>query len=410
MPTVMAGTQKNILNLSGSEGLMPKEEMLEVNKQKASITIGIPREVSASEKRIALVPEAAGLLIQNGHRILIETNAGAGARFSDHEYAEVGCQVVYTPEEVYKADLLLKVSPPDPDEIEIMKERQVLISALNLTSQGKDYFRRLMNRKVTAVAFEYIKDTFGSYPVRRSVSEIVGNAAMQIAAHYLSDPEYGRGSMLGGFSGITPTEVVILGAGTVGGNAARVAMGMGAIVKIFDNSIYRLRRLQYQMNQRIFTSIIQPKVLEKALLTADVLICALHSPEGMAPCVVRDMMVKQMKANAVIIDVSIDQGGCVETSHATSHVNPVFKKYDVIHYCVPNIASGVPHTASYALSNFFAPVLLKIGEEGGIDQLIRTDRGICHGVYLYKGIVTKKHVSDLHDLPFQDIDLLLAAF
>jgi alanine dehydrogenase len=267
-----------------------------------------------------------------------------------------------------------------------------------------------MNRKVTAVAFEYIKDTFGSYPVRRSVSEIVGNAAMQIAAHYLSDPEYGRGSMLGGFSGITPTEVVILGAGTVGGNAARVAMGMGAIVKIFDNSIYRLRRLQYQMNQRIFTSIIQPKVLEKALLTADVLICALHSPEGMAPCVVRDMMVKQMKANAVIIDVSIDQGGCVETSHATSHVNPVFKKYDVIHYCVPNIASGVPHTASYALSNFFAPVLLKIGEEGGIDQLIRTDRGICHGVYLYKGIVTKKHVSDLHDLPFQDIDLLLAAF
>jgi alanine dehydrogenase len=406
----MADQQKNILKLSGSEGLMPKEEMLEVHKQKASITVGIPREVSPNERRVALVPEAAGLLVQNGHQILVETNAGSGARFSDHEYAEAGCQVVYTPEEVYKADIILKVSPPDPEELEMMKERQVLISALSLMSQDADFFRRLMNRKVTAIAFEYIKDTFGSYPLRRSVSEIVGNAAMQIAAHYLSDPEYGRGSMLGGFSGITPTEVVILGAGTVGGNAARVAMGMGAIVKIFDNSIYRLRRLQNQMNQRIFTSIIQPKVLEKALLTADVLICALHSPEGRSPCVVREQMVKQMKSNTVIIDVSIDQGGCVETSHTTSHVNPVFKKYDVIHYCVPNIASGVPHTASYSLSNFFAPVILKIGEEGGVDKLVRMDRGISHGVYLFKGIVTKKQVSDLYNLPFQDIDLLLTAF
>lgn len=389
---------------------MPKEEMLEVHKQKASITIGIPREVSANERRVVLVPEAAALLIQNGHRILLETNAGAGSRFTDHEYAEAGCEVVYTPEEVYKADLILKVSPPDADEIELMKERQVLISTLGLMSQESDFFRRLMSRKVTAIAFEYIKDTFGSFPVRRSVSEIVGNAALHIAAQYLSDPDYGRGSMLGGFSGIIPTEVVILGAGTVGGNAARVAMGMGAIVKIFDNSIYRLRRLQNQMHQRIFTSIIQPKTLEKALLTADVLICALHSPEGMSPCVVREQMVKQMKSNAVIIDVSIDQGGCVETSHPTSHINPVFKKYDVIHYCVPNIASAVPHTASYSLSNFFAPVLLKMGEEGGIDALIRYDRGICHGVYLYKGIVTKKQVSDHYDLPYQDIDLLLAAF
>ncbi len=406
----MSGSQKNYLNLSGSEGLMPKEEMLEVDKKSSSIIIGIPREVHSDERRVALVPEAAGLLVQNGHKVLVETNAGSGARFTDHEYAEAGCQVVYTAEEVYKADLVLKVSPPDADEVEMMKDRQVLFSTLNLTSQDSDFFRRLMSKKITAVAFEFIKDTFGSYPVRRSVSEIAGNAALQIAARYLSDPEYGRGSMLGGFSGITPTEVVILGAGTVGGNAARVAMGMGAIVKIFDNSIYRLRRLQNQMHQRIFTSIIQPKVLEKALVSADVLICALHAPEGRSPCMVREMMVKKMKSNAVIIDVSIDQGGCVETSHPTSHINPVFKKYDVIHYCVPNIASGVPHTASYAFSNFFAPVILKIGEEGGIDNLIRRDRGISNGIYLYKGIITKKQVSDLYDLPFQDIDLLLAAF
>jgi len=398
------------MQFSHSEGLRPKEEMLEVRRERSSLRIGIPRENSKQEKRIALVPEAASLLVQNGHQVILESKAGVGARFSDHDYAEAGCSIVYTAEEVYKADVILKVSPPVADEIEMMKERQVLLSALNMMEQDKDYFRQLMSRKITAVAFEYIKDSFGSYPVRRSVSEIVGNTSLLIAAQYLSDPEYGKGSMLGGFAGITPTEVVILGAGTVGNNAARMAMGMGAMVKIFDNSIYRLRRLQNQFRERIFTSIIQPKVLEKALLTADVLICALHSPEGQSPCVVTDLMVKEMKANSVIIDVSIDQGGCVETSHTTNHMNPVFKKYEVIHYCVPNIASAVPHTSSHALSNFFAPIFLKMAEYGGVDRLIRSDRGISHGVYLYKGIVTKKYISEYFDLPFQDIDLLLAAF
>jgi alanine dehydrogenase len=407
---MMVAPEDKYIQFSRSESLRPKEETLEVRRGRSSLRIGIPRETSRQERRVALVPEAAGLLVQHGQDIIVESNAGKGARFEDHEYADAGCSIVYSAEEVYKADVILKVSPPVPEEIEMMKERQVLISALNIMEQDNDFFRRLMNRKITALSFEYIKDTFGSYPVRRSVSEIVGNTSVLIAAQYLADPEYGRGSMLGGYSGITPTEVVILGAGTVGANAARVARGMGALVKVFDNSIYRLRRLQNQFQDRLFTSIIQPQVLEKALLSADVLICALHSPEGKSPCVVSDMMVKEMKSNSVIIDVSIDQGGCVETSHPTSHMNPVFKKYDVIHYCVPNIASNVPHTASYALSNFFAPVFLKMAEEGGIDQLIRNDRGLCHGVYLYKGIVTKKHVSDYFDLPFQDIDLLLAAF
>jgi alanine dehydrogenase len=406
----MDQNQKSFINFSHSEGLMPKEEMLEVQRQRCRLTIGIPREIAHQEKRVGLVPEAVSLLVQNGHNVLIETNAGAGARFHDHEYSEAGGQIVFSGHEVYQADIILKVAPPIDEEIELMKEKQVIFSALHLSNREASYFRGLMRKKITALAHENIQDQFKSFPVRRTISEIVGNAAIMIAARYLSDPEYGKGNMLGGFSGISPTEVVIIGAGTVAENAARVALGMGATVKVFDDSIYRLRRLQVNIQNRIFTSIIQPKVLMKALETADIVIGAIHSIEGHTPVIISEEMVKGMKSGAVIIDVSIDQGGCVETSKITTHQNPVFKKYDIIHYCVPNIASQVPHTASYALSNFFTPVMLRIGEEGGIDNLIRRDRGISKGVYVFKGILTSKPISDLFNLTFQDIDLLLAAF
>jgi alanine dehydrogenase len=406
----MEQNQKNYIKFAHSEGLMPQEEMLETQRKKSSLIIGIPREIAHQERRVALVPEAVNLLVQNGHQVLIETNAGAGSRFHDHEYSEAGGQIVLTDKEVYQADIMLKVAPPTDEEIEIMKEKQVVFSALHLSNREPVFFRNLMRKKITALAHEHIQDQFGSFPVRRSISEIVGNASIMIAARYLSDPEYGKGNMLGGFSGISPTEVVIIGAGTVAENAARVALGMGATVKVFDHSIYKLRRLQVNIQNRIFTSIIQPKVLTNALHTADIVIGALHTIQGHTPVIISEEMVKGMKPGAVIIDVSIDQGGCVETSRITTHQSPVFKKYDVIHYCVPNIASQVPHTASYALSNFFTPVLLSIGEEGGIDNLIRRDRGICKGVYVFKGVLTSKQISDITGLPFQDIDLLLAAF
>ena len=398
------------MQFSRAEELMPQEEMLAVKQKKSILTIGIPREASSQERRISLVPEAVGLLTQNGHRILLETGAGTAARFSDHDYSEHGAEIMASRQEVYKADLILKVSPPEAEEIDMMKDRQVLISTVSLAHQSQQYFRSLIRKKVTALAFEYIQDAFGSFPLRRSISEIVGNASIMLAARYLADPEYGKGNMLGGFSGITPTEVVIIGAGTVGENAARVALGMGASVKLFDSSIYKLRRVQYFLQNRIFTSIIQPKVLTKALQNADVVIGALHAMHGKTPCVVTEEMVKQMKSGSVIIDVSIDQGGCVETSRPTTHQEPVFKKYEVIHYCVPNIASQVPHTASYAISNFFAPILLTIGEEGGIENLIRKDRGLAMGLYLFKGILTSKYISDNFGLPFQDLDLLLATY
>lgn len=396
--------------LSGSWHFSPQEEMLEVKKRKNSLLIGIPLESTYEESRIALAPEAAALLTQNGHRILIQSKAGEKAFFSDKEYVDAGCDLVYSAKEVYKADIILKVSPITDKEMAYVRKGQVIFSTVALPMQKHEYFRTLMSKQVTAIAFEFIRDRANSFPLLWSMSEIAGNTAILIASGYLSDLKYGKGRMFGGLSGITPTEVVILGAGTVGECAVRAAMGLGALVKVFDHSVYKLRRLQNNLNARIFTSIIQPKVLQKALLTADVLIGAVHSSRGRAPVVVNEEMVSRMKRGSVIVDVSIDQGGCIETSAVTTHSDPVFEKYGVIHYCVPNIASRVPKTASYAFSNFFAPVLLTIGEEGGAENMLKRDPGIRQGVYLYNGTLTNQYIGEFFRLPYQDIDLLMAAF
>lgn len=392
-----------------SEGLLPQEEMLEIKKQQTSLTIGIPKEDFNNENRVALVPEAVSLLVANGHKVIIENEAGIAAHFDNSEYAEAGATIVYSHEEVFKADIILKVAPLDTSEICLLKSRQTIISAINIANRNKEYFKELSAKRITALAFEYIKDKTKTYPVTRSISEIAGNTAVLLAADYLCDNKYGKGIMLGGVSGITPTEVIIIGAGTVGEYAARAAIGLGAYVKVFDNSIYKLRRLQNNINERIFTSIIQPKVLLKSLKTAHVVIGAMHSNNGRTPCIVTEEMVKQMKQGSVIIDVSIDQGGCVETSVVTSHCNPVFVKHGVTHYCVPNISSKVPQTASYALSNCFAPIILNISEAGGIESMLKSDFGVRQGVYIFNGTVTNKYIAETYQLPFQDIELLMLA-
>lgn len=406
----MISEQGNIYNFGSTEGLMPQEEILEVEQRKSRLRFGIPKEICYQERRLALVPQAVGLLVANGHEVLIEADAGKAAHFSNEQYSDAGAHIVYSPAEVFQADVILKIAPPSPEEIDMFSTRQTLISALHWAGQTDVYFKKLMYRKMTAVAFEYIMDKTHAYPVRRAVSEIVGSEVVLIAAEYLADPEYGKGVMVGGFTGIPPTEVVILGAGTVAESAARTALGMGASVKVFDNSTYRLRRMQNNLPARISTSVVEPVTLLNAIKTADILIGAIHAPEGRTPVVVTEEMVQQMRKGSVIIDVSIDQGGCVETSHVTSHNDPVFIKYGVTHYCVPNIASRVSHTASYALSNFFAPLLVQLGDAGGILNLLKADIGFRQGVYLFSGTITKKIISDQFHLPFQDIDLLMAAF
>lgn len=406
----MERSGKDYILFGKGSHLMPKEETLEVRKRKSNITIGIPRETTFQENRVALAPEAVAVLVNNGHKVIIESGAGENAFFPNQDYADAGGELVNGHEEVFKTDIILKVAPLTDKELNHVKPGQVVFSTLALPMQKESYFKSLMSKKVTAAAFEFIRDKTKSFPLVKSMSEIAGNTSILIASEYLCDKKYGKGRMFGGFSGITPTEVVILGAGTVGEYAVRAAMGLGAMVKVFDNSVYKLRRLQNNLSARVFTSIIQPKVLQKALKTADVVIGALHSSWGRTPIVITEEMVGQMKYGSVIVDVCIDQGGCVETSMVTNHTDPVFKKYGVTHYCVPNIASKVPHTASYAFSNFFVPILLAMGDGGGIETLLKYDPGVRQGMYLFNGILTKQYIAESFGLPFQDIDLLMAAF
>jgi alanine dehydrogenase len=391
-----------LLRMTPIETLKPLEETLELQRSKRSLTIGIPKERSDIEKRVPLTPDAVSLLVAHEHTILIETGAGIGAHYDDHTYSDAGAKIVSTTREVFQADIILKMSALSPEEIEMVRMRQTIISSLQIPG-------RLASKKTTALSFQLIKDRTKAFPIIRAMSEIAGNTCVLIASEYLSHPHYGRGVMLGGFSGISPTEVVILGAGTVGEFATRAAMGMGAMVKVFDNSVYKLRRLQNNLSTRIYTSIIQPKPLTEVLKTADVVIGAVHSKEGRTPCFITLEMVKQMKAGSLIIDVSIDQGGCFETSHVTDHNNPVYIKHGVTHYCVPNIASKVPHTASIALSNILLPMLIDLASKGGLSELLKVDLGIRQGVYMYNGTITNKFISDSFRLPFQDIDLLMSA-
>lgn len=405
----MVGHKDEHQGMTPVETLKPLEETLELQRSKRSLAIGIPKDKTDNEKRVPLTPDAVSLLVAHEHSVYIESGAGIGSHYDDHKYSEAGAQIVSDLREVFQADIILKMGALTPEELEMVRMRQTIFTSLQLPGLCEEYFRRLASKKVTALSFQLIKDRTKAFPIIRAMSEIAGNTCVLIASEYLSHPQYGRGVMLGGFSGISPTEVVILGAGTVGEFATRAAIGMGALVKVFDNSIYKLRRLQNNLNTRIYTSIMQPKTLTEVLRTADVVIGAVHSKEGRTPCFITQDMVRQMKPGSLIIDVSIDQGGCFETSHVTDHNNPVYIKHGVTHYCVPNIASRVPHTASIALSNILLPIMLEIAAKGGLTELLKIDLGVRQGVYIYNGTVTNKFISDTFRLPFQDIDLLMSA-
>ena len=389
--------------------LIPQEQMEALGTKKKRLFIGIPKECSFQEHRVALIPGAVNLLVNNGHRVVVESEAGKKVNFSDRDYSDAGAQVVYSLKEVYQADIILKVAPPSDEEIELMRPKQTLFSALQLNVQPKDCLKKLMSKGITAVAWEHIKDESRIYPVVRAMGEIAGNMSIQLAAEYMNNGTTGSAQLFGGISGVPPTEVVILGAGTVGEFATRAALGLGATVKVFDNSIYRLRRLQNDLGVRLYTSIIQPDILAEALKGADVAIGAVRSPYGRTPCIVTEAMVRNMKNGSVIVDISIDQGGCFETSEVTTHDNPVFVKYGVNHYAVPNVASRVSRTASHALSNIFAPIVLNMGETGGVMDYIKRDPGFRHGIYLYQGHLTNKVLGEAFSLPHQDLDLILPA-
>ncbi|MBL7683636.1 MAG: alanine dehydrogenase [Flavipsychrobacter sp.] len=394
--------------ISPSFSYVPLEETLEILPKKKDLFIGIPKESSFQENRVALTPEAVSVLVNNGHDVVVEHNAGEGSFYFDSDYSEVGARIVYEKSEVYKATTIIKSAPISEEEVALLQPNQVVISPIHMPFLKKQMIEQLVQKKIIAIAFDSIKDDSGTYPIVRSMSEIAGSSAILTAAKYLNNVHNGKGILLGGISGVPPAKVLILGAGVVGEFAARTALGLGASVMIFDNSIYRLMRLQNNIGRRCPTSVIEPVTLAEELANTDVVVGALKPKNGITPVVVSDEMVSNMKAGSVIIDVSIDRGGCFETSKATTHENPVYKKYDVIHYCVPNMASAVSRTASRAISNVLMPIMLQCADMGGFESLIQAKGGIRNGVYLYKGCVTNAPIAKRFNFKYTDLDLLLA--
>ena len=383
------------------------EEKLDIKPKRASLCIGIPREDSFNENRIALTPDAVSVIVANGHEVNVETNAGLGANYTDKDYSEAGAKILFDKKQVFECDMLVKSAPVSEEDCELLKLNQYIISPIHLAVMKRDILAKMMKKKITALSFENLKDDSGHNPIVRSMSEIAGSAVMLIAGQYLSTANNGTGVLVGGISGIPPTKVIILGAGIVGEYAARTALAMGASVKIFDNSIYRLKRLQNNIGMRLWTSVIEPKILSKQLKTCDVAVGAISSGGGRTPMIVTEQMVSNMRPGSVIVDVSIDHGGCFETSMVTSHKKPTFKKFDIIHYCVPNIPSGFARTASQAISNVLMPLLLETADDGGIDTVIWYKINIRSGIYLFKGSLTNFHLSERFNLKFTDLDLLV---
>ncbi|CAN5336929.1 alanine dehydrogenase [soil metagenome] len=385
------------------------EETLDIRPKSTELSIGIPKETSFQENRIALTPEAVCVLTNNGHTVIMESKAGSGASYSDHDYSENGARIVHDKKQVFECDILVKSAPVSETELELLKPNQFIISPIHLPVMKQEILEKMMDKKITALSFENLKDDSGHNPIVRSMSEIAGSAVMLIAGQYLSNANNGKGVLVGGISGIPPTKVIIIGAGIVGEYAARTGLAMGASVKVFDNSIYRLKRLQNNIGVRLYTSVIEPGILAKQLKTCDVAVGALSSSGGRTPVVVTENMVSKMRPGSVIVDVSIDHGGCFETSRITTHEKPVFYKYDVIHYCVPNIPSGFARTASQSISNVLMPMMLEMADDGGFESFVWSRINIRSGIYLFKGALTNFHLSQRFDLKYTDLNLLIAA-
>jgi alanine dehydrogenase len=398
-----------MVEITEGVGIYPKESMVKIKNSKNSLLIGLPVESAAQEKRVVLTPDAIALLVNNGQEVIVEANAGKESKFTDQEYSDAGAKVVYSAKEAFDAEVVIKVEPPTEEEINLMRPGACLISALQLGKQNAAFIHALNKKRITAVSYEHLEDKVGGMPVVRAMSEIAGSTVMLIAAEYLSSVNNGKGLIMGGVTGVPPTEVVIIGAGTVAEYAARTALGLGASIKVFDNHIYKLRRIKQLLGQQVFTSTIDNYTLSKALKEADVVIGALRAEKGRNKIVVSEEMVAAMMPGSVIIDVGIDQGGCMETSEMTSHDEPTFVKHGVIHYCVPNIASRVSRTASFALSNIFTPILLQMADLGGAEEMVFNYKWFMKGVYTYRGSLTNAYIARKFGMTHKELLLLLAA-
>ncbi len=402
-------SKSGFAQLAKEQSLYPQEAPEKIVKKDSSIRIGIPREVAKQEKRVPIKPSSVGVLVANGHELVVESKAGEGANFSDQEYSEAGASIVYDKKEVFESNTVLKVEPPTIEEIGMMKAGSTLFSAFQVGKQTAEYLKAINKKKLLAIGYEFIQDAEGGLPLMRAMSEIAGSNVMIIAAEYLSSAHNGRGIIVGGITGVPPTKVMILGAGTVAEFAARAALGHGAEVRVFDDNLYKIRRLKHTIGHEIYTSTFDLALLEKEIREADVVVGAIRMEKGKNKIIITEDMVMEMKRGAIIIDVSIDQGGCIETSEMTRHDQPVFIKHEVTHYCVPNIASRVARTASQAISNIFTPILQEAGDLGGFEEMVYRKHWLQKGVYSYKGTLTNLSLAKKFNLGYKDLSLFMAA-
>ncbi|MEZ4996610.1 MAG: alanine dehydrogenase [Bacteroidales bacterium] len=398
------------MNETARSAFLPREEMVEKAVGRRQMSIGMPHDTLDDEKRIALTPEAVKILTDAGNEVFMENGAGHDSGFTDREYSDNGAVVADTSTKIYDCDIIIKIAPFTHKEASMLRGGQTVISFMNAATMSEETLSVLMRKRVTALASEKIKDSDGMLPVVESMSEISGITSVLLASEYLSSTSGGKGVMLGGVTGVTPTEVIIIGANTAGEYAARAALGLGAIVRVFDTSVHRLRNFQNLLGQRLYTSTFHPQVLQKALKSADVLIGALSTDILMPWFYVTEEMVQGMKRGSVIIDLSVDTGGCVETAEPRAIKDPIYEKHGVIHYSAWNLPSRVPKTASIALSNVFRPLMQEIADAGGITPMLKFNNGLRSGVYIYNGILTNEVLGQKFGILSKDINLLLAAF
>lgn len=390
---------------------IPQELLKELSKVNNRLLIGIPCERVEDERRLALTPEAVDMLTDRGHHVLVETGAGLGINYSDNHYSEAGAEIVAMPAEVYQADVILKILPPLAAEVAMMKQRATLFSTVQFNVFSQEAFELMMAKRITAIAYELLADETQCCPVLNVISEIEGTASISIASELLSNTQGGKGILLGGIPGVSPTEVVIIGAGNAGTVAARAAMALGASVKVFDDDINKLRTIQQVLGQGLFTSTFHPNVLQNAFRSADVVIGAMRYINSRHRYIIAEDMIRTMKRGALVIDLRINQGGCFETTCCLCPSDPaIFEQYGVLHYCKQNISNYVARTTSMALSNIFVPMLFQLGDAGAVQGMVKSDPGFKSGVYMYCGKPVNNYVSNRFGLSSNNIDLYLSAF
>lgn len=397
-------------NPKEERSLFPEECLLREIARQPRLSIGLPKENALVETRLALTPEGVAIVTEEGHSVYVQRGAGEPMSYSDLQYSEAGAYLVDDAATVFGADIVLKIAPPTLDELNLMHDRSTLFSMLQLSNLSAECIRLMMKKKMNAIAYELIQDEQKAFPVVNSIAEIEGNTAIAVAAELMSNERGGKGLLLGGVAGITPTEVLILGAGITGSVAARTALALGAQVKVFDHDISKLRKIQHYLGQQVFTSVIHPTVLIRSLATADAVIGNLRYINGSERFMVSEELVKTMKPGAIIIDMSVDQGGCFETSECRTLQHPIFEKHGVIHYCVPNISARVARTSSMALSNIFAPMLLKVACSGSVNSAITESVGFRHGAFIYSGVLVNRLIGNYYNIPSNDIGLLIAGY